>query len=290
MAGVFVYSPDQIRSRYQEEIDKFNIDLKTGIYDKDLVALTFQEAYLGVFGSIAVIYNKETNEVVITHNGKEVRGSDALNLLNNLIRSSKPIEQSATESEAGSQSSTESEISAEIKSEAELHAGMNLGGSNLGGLGNALNIFTPSEDDAQIQSATAATQAEQVASKGQTIEVGSSSASSELSAELLEQADHFVDSIRTLCEEFAPEPVSDIEYIENLESEAPPQDTSSAVARELESGTTTSDANSDSEMTVSQVGEKVEEKSGTETSTESDLPASESEIKRPIPAQIRKIT
>ena len=84
MAGVFVYSPDQIRSRYQEEIDKFNIDLKTGIYNNDLVALTFQQAFLGVFGSIAVVYSKELNQIIVTHNGKQIRGPEAINLLNNI--------------------------------------------------------------------------------------------------------------------------------------------------------------------------------------------------------------
>ena len=289
MAGVFVYSPDQIRSRYQEEIDKFNIDLKTGIYNRDLVALTFQEAYLGVFGSIAVIYSKETNQIVVTHNGKEIRGQEAMNLLNNVIKSSKANEQVATRSQVDSGSPTESEIKIDTKSESESHAGKNLGGSVKGGLANASSAFNTKSNEEQIKAAATSMQSNQVASNGQTIEIMNSSNAaavlvpSKQSAESLDQSDHFVDSIRLLCEQFASEPISEIEYIESLTPEAPPEDVSSAATQEIKKSANSTNSTGGADISTSKVTEEVEKRSQNETNAES-------EIKRPVPAQIRKIS
>lgn len=292
MAGVFVYSPDQIRSRYQEEIDKFNIDLKTGIYNNDLVALTFQQAFLGVFGSIAVVYSKELNQIIVTHNGKQIRGPEAINLLNNIVRSSKSPKESAMKSQVDSSTPAESELKLESKSKSESHAGVNFGGSAKGAAANASSAFKTKDSEDQIRAASTSVQSKQVASKGQTIEVINSSnspatfKSSEQSAESLAQSDHFVDSIRLLCEQFASEPVSEIEYIESLAPEAPPEDQSSAVVQEINKSTKSTENTSGVDISTSKVTEEVQKRSQTATSREPDS----SELERPIPAQIRKIS
>lgn len=262
MAGLIIITPNQAKSRYQQEARKFDMDLGSGQHNKDSVAFSFQEASVSNSKDpdVAVSYSEDVQAVKISFKGEEAGEKSVMNILDRVIKDTPAVKDSSASGEF----------------DLVLDSSPAIKGSNNAGMMGLLKKSKSESVEVSLRS-------DALSRNNGSVQIRNIVSQ--------QSSDQYVDSVKFLCDQIEVEIRSNQELIE-LELEEPEegQETNRAaiITSHVKKNIEKREFDSEPGISVSDVREKIQQKVESVAEPESRQVEVGKIIKeRPVPAQVK---